>query len=140
MLADRHDRHVERGLRASGGWEQWSVDLSAYAGQQVEVSIAYVSDWSTQGLGVFIDDVAASTGDDGTTSFEAAWTAGRSPARRPAARPTRTTSPARPRRVPGGARRSRPTDTIYFGFGFEGIATPAARNAVMGAAMGHLLP
>ena len=31
-------------------------------------------------------------------------------------------------------------DTIYFGFGFEGIATPAARNAVMGAAMGHLLP
>ncbi len=43
----------------SGGWQQWSVDLSAYAGQQVEVSISYISDWGTQGLGVFLDDVDA---------------------------------------------------------------------------------
>jgi cytidine deaminase len=30
-------------------------------------------------------------------------------------------------------------DTIYFGFGFEGISTPQSRNAVMGRAMSHLL-
>ncbi len=54
----------------SGGWQQWSVDLSAYAGGSVEVSIAYISDWATQGLGVFVDDIEVSTG-EGTTSFEA---------------------------------------------------------------------
>ena len=52
LLADRHDRRVERGERALGGWQQWSIDLTAYAGKQVEISISYVSDWSTQGLGV----------------------------------------------------------------------------------------
>jgi hypothetical protein len=30
-------------------------------------------------------------------------------------------------------------DSLYFGFGFEGIATPDARNAVMGRAMSYLL-
>ena len=52
----------------SGGWQQWSVDLSEWSGETVEVSIAYASDWATQGLGVFIDDVVLP---DGTsTSFE----------------------------------------------------------------------
>ncbi len=52
----------------SGGWQQWRVSLAAYAGKQVEVSISYASDWATQGLGVFVDDV---TYPDGTsTSFE----------------------------------------------------------------------
>jgi hypothetical protein len=30
-------------------------------------------------------------------------------------------------------------DTIYFGFGFEGIASPGTRSAVMGRAMTYLL-
>ena len=52
----------------SQGWQQWSIDLSAYAGSTVEISIAYVSDWSTQNLGVFVDDIVLP---DGTgTSFE----------------------------------------------------------------------
>ena len=50
------------------GWQQWSINLSAYAGQSVEISIAYASDWATQGIGVFLDDI---TLPDGTsTSFE----------------------------------------------------------------------
>ena len=53
----------------SGGWQQWSVNLNAYAGKQVEISIAYASDWSVQGLGTFVDDITVSTG-EGTTSFE----------------------------------------------------------------------
>ena len=53
----------------SAGWQQWDVDLSAFADSTVEVSIAYASDWATQGLGMFVDDIAVSTG-EGSTSFE----------------------------------------------------------------------
>ena len=55
---------------ASEGAEQWTVDLGAYAGTSVEVSIAYVSDDIAQFHGVFVDDVTTSTG-EGATSFEA---------------------------------------------------------------------
>jgi hypothetical protein len=41
----------------SNGWKQMVFDLSAYAGKTVELYIAYVSDWATQNLGVFVDDV-----------------------------------------------------------------------------------
>ena len=64
---------------SSDGMEQWTVDLSAYAGTDVEVAIAYASDDIVQGPGVFIDDVEVSTG-EGSTSFEddgdplAGWT------------------------------------------------------------------
>ncbi len=54
---------------ASNGSEQWDVNLSAYAGQDVEVSISYASDDVVQGAGAFVDDVVVSTG-QGTTSFE----------------------------------------------------------------------
>jgi hypothetical protein len=54
---------------ASDGWEQWAVDLSAYAGRDVELAISYASDIAVQGAGVFIDDIAVSTG-EGSTSFE----------------------------------------------------------------------
>jgi hypothetical protein len=53
----------------SGGYEQWSVDLSAYAGKDVEVSISYVTDNAFSFQGVVVDDVVVSTG-EGTTSFE----------------------------------------------------------------------
>jgi hypothetical protein len=76
---------------SSGGWQQWQVDLSGFAGQQVELSISYASDWSFQGLGVFVDDIEVSTG-EGTTSFEAGLDAGAFPAPRLGARPTPTTS------------------------------------------------
>ena len=47
---------------------------------------------------------------------------------------TRTTSAG----FPEGAAITTP-DSIYFGFGFEGIAKPASRNAVMGRAIEYLL-
>jgi Zinc carboxypeptidase len=121
----------------SGGWQQWSVDLSAYAGKQVEVSIAYVSDWSVQGLGVFVDDTAVSTG--ATTSFEdglGGWAVtGPAPGSSPNGNNfVRTTAAG----FPEGAAVTT-SDTIYFGFGFEGIAQPATRASVIGRAMGYLL-
>jgi hypothetical protein len=54
----------------SDGWEQWSVDLSRWSGQQVIVALAYATDESVQQPGVFVDDIVVSTG-QGTTSFEA---------------------------------------------------------------------
>jgi hypothetical protein len=54
---------------ASDGWEQWDVDLSAWAGASVEVSIAYASDEFVQGAGVFLDDIVGPAG-VGSTSFE----------------------------------------------------------------------
>ena len=68
----------------SAGWQEWTIDLSAYAGETVEISIAYASDWSTQGLGVFVDDI---TLPDGTsTSFETGLDGWASPGR-PGQRP-----------------------------------------------------
>lgn len=122
----------------SGGWQQWQVDLSAFAGKDVELSIAYVSDWSVQGLGVFLDDIEVSTG-DGTTSFEdglGGWEV-TGPAEGSAPNPNnfeRTTAGG----FPEGAVVAT-DDTVYMGFGFEGIADAVTRNAVMGRAMEYLL-
>ena len=54
----------------SGGWEQWRMDLSPYAGSAVRISLAYASDFTVQDDGVFVDDIVLSTG-EGSTSFEA---------------------------------------------------------------------
>ena len=114
-------------------------NLGAYAGQQVEVSIAYASDWATQGLGVFVDDIVVSTG-EGSTSFEAGldgWTVtGPPPGSAANANNWIRTDAAG---FPVGAAITTPR-TIIMGFGVEGISTAAARNAVMGRAMGYLLP
>ncbi len=53
----------------SAGYEAWSIDLSAYAGKRVEVSLSSVTDPAITEAGVFVDDVVVSTG-QGTTSFE----------------------------------------------------------------------
>jgi hypothetical protein len=121
----------------SQGWEQWSINLGAYAGKQVEVSIAYASDWSFQGLGTFVDDITLPTGE--STSFETdlgGWTVTGPP---PGSAPNpnnfaRTTAGG----FPEGAVVATP-DTLYAGFGLEGISTPAARNEVMRRSMDYLL-
>jgi hypothetical protein len=122
----------------SGGWQQWQVDLGAFAGQEVEVSISYASDWATQGLGVFVDDIEVSTG-QGTTSFEAGldgWTMPGAPAgSSPNSNDFDRTTPAGFPEGPVAAT----ADSLYFGFGFEGISDAADRNEVMGRALGYLL-
>jgi hypothetical protein len=123
---------------SSGGWQQWNVDLTAYAGTQVEVSIAYASDWASQGLGVFVDDVLVSTG-EGSTSFESGldgWAiAGPPPGSGVNSNNfIRTTAAG----FPEGAV-VKTADTLYFGFGFEGISSAAVRNTVMDRAIDYLL-
>jgi hypothetical protein len=122
----------------SAGWQQWDVDLSAYAGKTAEVSITYVSDWATQGLGMFVDDIAVSTG-EGSTSFEAGldgWAATQPADSAPNANNFE--------RLPAGgfpeAAVVRTAHTVYMGFGLEGITGNDTRNAVLGKAMSFLLP
>ena len=52
----------------SDGYERWAVDLTPYAGEQVEVSLSVASDDFFQLSGVYVDDV---TWPGGSTSFEA---------------------------------------------------------------------
>jgi hypothetical protein len=121
----------------SGGWQQWRIDLGAYAGQTVEISIAYASDWATQGLGVFLDDIVLP---DGTsTSFETGlegWSITGPPAgSAPNANNFIQTDASG---FPVGNAIATP-HSLLMGFGLEGVSTAAERNAVMGRALEHLL-
>ncbi|MGI8574097.1 MAG: M14 family zinc carboxypeptidase, partial [Egibacteraceae bacterium] len=128
---------------ASDGYEQWSMDLSRWAGQQVEVSITYATDWGTGELGVFVDDTSVTVDGEvvSESSFEDdldGWEVAGSP-EGSADNPNdwiRSTALFEVAAAITTAQR----DSLYLGFGFEGIATEAERNAVMGRSMGYLLP
>jgi hypothetical protein len=123
----------------SHGWQQWRVDLAQFAGQQVEISISYANDWATQGLGVFVDDITVSTG-EGSTSFEGSDTggwmiAGGPPGSAPNANEFTITTAAG---FPEGAA-IRTDDTLYLGYGLEGVTGAGARATLMDRAMEYLL-
>jgi hypothetical protein len=107
----------------SSGWQQWDVDLSAYAGKQVEISISYMSDWGAQGLGVFLDDVRVEV--DGAvsaqTGFETdlgGWTVGGPPA----GSPDNANNWSRSQQAFDTGAVTTTKDTVYLGFGLEGLA------------------
>jgi hypothetical protein len=123
---------------SSSGWQQWHVDLSSFANQQVEVSITYVSDWATQGLGVFVDDIVVSTG-EGTTSFESGadgWQMPDAPAG--SAPNSNTWIVTDAAGFPEGSAIARP-HSLLWGFGLEGVTGATTRATLMGRAMDHLL-
>ncbi|MFG2003093.1 M14 family zinc carboxypeptidase [Spirillospora sp. NPDC048911] len=123
----------------SGGWKNWSLDLTPYAGKKVEVSVAYVSDWGTQGAGVLLDDAKVTTnaGTDSETSFEAdfgGWTA----ASPPEGSGLFTATWTRSNQALDEGAVVTTKDTVYTGFGAEGLDT-AARDDFIKRAMRHLL-
>jgi Immune inhibitor A-like, MAM domain/Zinc carboxypeptidase len=130
---------------SSSGWQQWQLDLSRYAGSQVEISITALSDWGLQQFpGVFVDDIVVSTG-EGSTSFEDdpepmdGWTVPGAPQD-----PEGIEEPNRNdwvRRGGLGIKEGavvKTPDTLYMGFGFEGITGAKARNDVMKRSMDYL--
>ena len=130
----------------SAGWQQMQFDLAAYAGQQVEISITALSDWGFQQFpGVFIDDIEVSTG-EGSTSFEDddnptdGWTVSGAPQDDAGIEgPNRNDWVRRGGLgIKEGAAIGTP-DTVYLGFGLEGITGADTRNAVMGQAIDYLL-
>ncbi|MEV0346685.1 M14 family zinc carboxypeptidase [Nonomuraea sp. NPDC050680] len=124
----------------SAGWQQWKVDLTPYAGKKVELSVSYISDWSTQGAGVFLDDftITLNGATAEQTSFESdlgGWSA---------AAPPEGTSPsinnwARTDQVfeEGGGIATK--DTVYLGFGVESLTTQAMRTDLVKRSLRHLL-
>ena len=121
----------------SGNWQQWHVDLSSFANKTIEVSISYVSDWATQGLGVFVDDINVSTG-EGTTSFESGndgWQTPDAPAGSAANFNTWEITEAGG--FPEGAVIAGP-NSLLWGFGLEGVTDEAVRDALMGQAIAYL--
>ena len=125
---------------SSNGWQQWSLDLSAYAGTQVELSISYVSDDAVQGLGVFLDDVVVSA--DGaavaTTSFETGldgWTVAGPP---PGSNPNANDWVRSQKAFEEGAGVTT-SDTVYTGFGAEGLTTQEMRTDLVRRSLAHLL-
>jgi hypothetical protein len=134
---------------SSSGWQQLEFDLTPYAGKQVEISITSVSDWGFQQFpGVFVDDIETPTG-DGNTSFEDdggpdpadGWDVTGAPQDDAGIEgPNRNDWVRRPGLgIKEGAAVATP-DTLYMGFGFEGISDAATRNQVMGRAIDYLLP
>jgi hypothetical protein len=124
---------------ASAGSEEWAVDLTPYAGKQVELSISYVSDWGTQGLGVFLDDVSiiADGATVAQTSFEAdlgGWTV----AGPPTGSAPNITDWARSQLAYEEGAVTATTDTIYTGFGLEGLSA-TERNDFVTRSMRYLL-
>jgi hypothetical protein len=122
----------------SSGWQEWSIDLSAYAGTDVEIRISYASDWASQGLGVFIDDVTLPDGS--STSFEGAdtggWVAsGPPPGSAPNVNNFIFTTAAG---FPEGAAITT-EDSLLLGFGLEAVTGADTRADVMGRAMDYLL-
>jgi hypothetical protein len=118
----------------SGGWQQLDMDLSAYAGQTVELYISYASDWSTQGLGVFVDDIEL-TGYP-LEDFEAGtggWAASTAPGSTNFNNWVRITGAGFPE---GPAIRT--PYSVYLGFGFEAIDTAQNRASVMDRVMQYL--
>jgi hypothetical protein len=129
---------------SSSGWQQVQLDLSAYAGRQVEVSITTVSDWGFQQFpGVFIDDIETSTG-EGNTSFEDDTMGGWSVAGAPQddqgiEGPNRNDWVRRGGLGIKEGATVATDDTLYMGFGLEGITGESTRNQVMARAIDYLL-
>jgi hypothetical protein len=122
----------------SEGWTELAYDLTPYAGQQVEVSISYVSDWGTQGLGVFVDDVTVSTNGAvvAQTSFEdglGGWTVSTA-----AGSPSPSNNWVRSQQAFEEGSIVVTKDTVFTGFGAEGL-TPAQRDDLVKRSMKHLL-
>ncbi|WP_442596430.1 immune inhibitor A domain-containing protein [Neobacillus sp. D3-1R] len=47
---------------SSNGWVHESIDLSAYAGQQIQLQFRYMTDWGTNLNGFFVDNVKVTAG------------------------------------------------------------------------------
>ncbi|MFF4538772.1 M14 family zinc carboxypeptidase [Streptomyces aureus] len=121
---------------ASSGWQPVAFDLSAYAGKAIEVSIGYITDPSTGGHGVLVDDTSLVVGGGAvdTEGFESSlgpWKVAGPPAGSPAVLRdwARTGELFRTYGAVSTA------DTVLLGFGLEHMTTAADRASLIGKAL-----
>lgn len=112
----------------SGAWVPVAFDLSAFAGEQVELSISYVTDPSSGGIGVFVDDteVLADGGVVDADGFEGAtstWT----PSPAPEGSPENAGDWQIGETLVDFNAATATDDTLLLGFGLEQLAGDDAR-------------
>ena len=123
----------------SSGWKDITIDLAAYAGKQVEVSISYVSDSGAGGVGAFVDDtkVVTSTATLNADGFEGAtstWSVQPEP---PGSPPTAAEWTIGPQAINFFAGTST-SDSLLLGFGLEQVTAPADRTKLIKTALSGL--
>jgi Immune inhibitor A peptidase M6 len=126
----------------SGGWKEWRIDLTRYAGQQVEVSIVYATDWSTTTVpGVLIDDTTVTVGGTSeTTDFEADLGGWSVPGAHPEGPSSNVNDWIRSERIPFEDAAVTQTEFgMLFGFGFEGVDGADNRAELMRRTVEYLL-
>ncbi len=123
---------------STDGWQDVAYDLSPYLGQEVEVSITYVTDPSSGGIGAFVDDtkvVADGTTDaDGFEGASSSWTPGGPPEGSP---PNQGDWKIGEKLINAyGAVATR--DTLLLGFGLEQLSDVSSTEAI-DAALSRLI-
>ncbi len=120
----------------SFGWHQVVMDLSAYAGKTVELYISSVSDWGFQDIGVFVDDIEVSGSplEDFENSM-GSFFASVAPESRTVNNWIRTEGDG----LCESAAILSP-NSVYLGFGFEGVDTAENRAEIMKRVMEYLMP
>ncbi|MFF3611201.1 M14 family zinc carboxypeptidase [Streptomyces sp. NPDC002580] len=124
---------------ASSGWQQVNFDLSAYAGKSIELSFTYISDPSSGGHGLLVDDAALVVGGTATQTegFESslgAWSVPGPPAGSPAV----LRDWARTGELFKTYGAVTTDDSVLLGFGLEHVTTAADRAALIGKALSAL--
>ncbi|MFI6683429.1 M14 family zinc carboxypeptidase [Streptomyces sp. NPDC050485] len=124
---------------SSNGWQQVSVDLSAYAGKQVEVAVSYVSDSGTGGLGAFVDDTRLVVGGtpQGAEGFETSLGPWSVPGP-PAGSPGNSGDWARSQALFHSSAAITTRSTVLLGFGLENVPAAADRKQVIAKALSAL--
>ncbi len=129
----------------SGGWIDTAFDLSAYAGQQVDLKVSYITDHIDAGvgggIGVFVDDTrltvnGAAVEADGFEADGGAWAVEAPPAGSP---PGIHGNFAIAGELIPVAASVATDDTALLGFGIESLATPAQQADVLGRVINRLL-
>ncbi len=124
---------------STGGWTDWTADLSAYAGKKVDVRISIITDWGTLGLGAWVDDWTLTDGatqlefNDFEQPLDATWQVGPPPAGTDS--PVNGWTQQGAEFSEGGVVTT--DDTVYSGFGFEGI-NESARSEFLRRTLVHL--
>jgi hypothetical protein len=118
----------------SNGFNDWNVDLTPFAGRNVELSITYMTDPAVQGLGTFVDDVSVTAGATTllSTGFEsgtlAPFQAGGPPPGSPRIFRNWQASQSKGFEDGPGVRTPR---SLILGFGLEGVNGAATRSKVL---------
>ncbi len=130
------------GTGNSGGWQEWNMDLSRYAGQTVELSIVFATDWGTLAVpGMLVDDTKVTVNGAVThqTDFETDEGGWEIPGAHPAGPSTNLNDWKRSQRIFEDAAVTKTEFGLMFGFGLEGVDGAANRADLMQRTVSYLL-